>query len=442
MTMRPFALPLALAITLALPLALTGCDSLTSTPDPEKSEHEAQHRDGRDRTVPPGARAPWADDPHTGEQTGEHTAEGDTPDDTRDAHVAGDPTGDPIPTTPGSKIPASPSPNAAPAPVHPIPHPSAPASFADLVERVQPAVVNIYTEQVVPRRQVAIDPIYGPYAVTRPYRATSLGSGFIVDEEGYILTNTHVINDAQTIKISTSDGREMPATVIGTDPMTDVALIRIEPFAGMRYLELGDANAVRVGDWLMAVGNPFGLQSTVTVGILSARGRRNVPLGGDIRYVDFLQTDASINPGNSGGPLIAMDGTVVGINTAINAEGQGIGFAVPINMARSILEDLRNTGSVSRAWLGVRLGPLPVDPQEGRRPEGALVHDLVVQGPAALAGMQRGDVIVAFGEHPIKSHDDLPWLASNAGVGEEVDVQVRRGEQTLTLPVTMGALPY
>lgn len=434
---------LALLTASLLILALIGCDGATSAPDPTGSERESQLSDGRDRTVPPRARAPWADsNDHPPQDRDTQAGEGEKLDEHRDPHVAADPTRDPTPTTPGTKTPASPSPNAAPTPVQPIPHPSAPASFADLVERVQPAVVNIYTEQVVPRRQVAIDPVYGPYAVTRPYRATSLGSGFIVDEEGFILTNTHVIKDAQTIKISTADGREVPATVVGTDPMTDVALIRIEPFAGMRYLELGDADAVRVGDWLMAVGNPFGLQSTVTVGILSARGRRNVPLGADIRYVDFLQTDASINPGNSGGPLIAMDGTVVGINTAINAEGQGIGFAVPINMARSILDELRNTGSVTRAWLGVRLGPLPVDPREGRRPEGALVHDVVLQGPAALAGMRPGDVIFTFGEHPIKTHDDLPWLASNAGVGEEIDVQVRRGGQVLTLPVTMGVLPY
>lgn len=320
------------------------------------------------------------------------------------------------------------------------PHPTAPASFADLVEKVQPAVVNIYTEQVVSRQHVRIDPIYGPYAVTRPERATSLGSGFLVDAEGYILTNTHVIKGAQAIKISISDGREFPATVVGTDPMTDIALIRIEPFAGMQFLELGDADNVRVGDWLMAVGNPFGLQSTVTVGILSARGRRNVPISGDIRYIDFLQTDASINPGNSGGPLIAMDGSVIGINTAINAEGQGIGFAVPINMARSILHELRSAGSVSRSWIGVQLRPMP-STADGRKPTGALVADVVVQGPAAQAGLQAGDIILRFGEHVIHSHEDLPWLASNAGVGERVDVVVQRDGQQYLVPITMGALP-
>lgn len=323
-----------------------------------------------------------------------------------------------------------------------VPYPSAPSSFAALVQRVQPAVVNIYTEQVVHQRQVRIDPTYGPYAVTRPHRATSLGSGFFVDEDGYILTNTHVIQGAQTVKISTADGREMPATVVGTDPMTDIALIRVEPFEGMQVLALGDDRRVQVGDWLMAVGNPFGLESTVTVGILSARGRRNVPLRGEIRYVDFLQTDASINPGNSGGPLIAMDGTVVGINTAINAEGQGIGFAVPVNMARSVLDDLKNSGSVTRAWLGVRLAAMPVQSNTGRRPEGAFVQDVVVQGPAAQAGIRPGDIILKFGEHDIQSHEDLPWLASNAGVGQRVDVVVRRDNQETVVPILMGALPY
>lgn len=322
-----------------------------------------------------------------------------------------------------------------------VPHPTAPASFADLVERVQPAVVNIYTEQIIPQRQLMIDPVYGPYAVTRPKKESSLGSGFIVDDAGYILTNTHVIQGAQAIRISTSDGREFPATVVGTDPLTDIALIRVQPFEGMTVLPMGDANKVRVGDWLMAVGNPFGLQSTVTVGILSARGRRDVPVGGDVRYVDFLQTDASINPGNSGGPLIAMDGTVIGINTAINAAGQGIGFAVPINMAARILDDLRSTGSVTRSWLGLQLTPVQTVDEQGQRVAGARVAFVVPQGPAALAGLRVNDIITKFGEHSITSSVDLPWLASTAGVGQTVLLNVLRDGHSYQVPVTMGALP-
>lgn len=326
-----------------------------------------------------------------------------------------------------------------PAPI--VPYASAPASFADLVERVQPAVVNVYTEQIVSQRQLMIDPVYGPYAVTRPKKASSLGSGFIIDHDGYILTNTHVVQGAQSIRISLSDGREFPATIVGTDPQTDIALIRVDPFDGMVVLPIGDAHTVRVGDWLMAVGNPFGLQSTVTVGILSGRGRRDVPVGSGVRYVDFLQTDAAINPGNSGGPLIAMDGTVVGINTAMNAAGQGIGFAVPINMAAKILSDLRQHGTVARSWLGVGLEPVAVIGQSGQRMAGAKVFSVVAGGPGEKAGLQVGDIIIQFGEHAITSSGELPWLASTAGVGRVVDLRVLRDGYEYEVPVTMGALP-
>lgn len=320
------------------------------------------------------------------------------------------------------------------------PHVNAPNSFADLVEQVQPAVVNVYTEQVIPQREVRIDPIYGPYSVTRPHRATSLGSGFIFDKEGYILTNTHVIAGARTVKVSTVDGTEISAAIIGTDPATDIALLKIRPFEGMKVLPLGDSDQVRVGDWLMAVGNPFGLQSTVTTGILSARGRRDVPIGGQVRYIDFLQTDASINPGNSGGPLIAMDGTVVGINTAINAQGQGIGFAIPINMTRFVLEDLRSGRAVSRSWLGVQVAEAPRDAQ-GQKQRGALIAAIVREGPAATAGIRPGDIVTQLGEHEIHGPQDLSWLASTAGVDTEIPVVVRRDQQELRMMVRMGQMP-
>lgn len=320
------------------------------------------------------------------------------------------------------------------------PYPQAPNSFADLVERVQPAVVNVYTEQIIPQREVRVDPLHGPYSVTRPHRATSLGSGFIVDDEGYILTNTHVIDGAQTVKISTLDGTEMSAAIVGTDPMTDIALLKIRPFEGMQTLPLGDSDTVRVGDWLMAVGNPFGLQSTVTTGILSARGRRNVPIRGEIRYMDFLQTDASINPGNSGGPLIAMDGTVIGINTAINAKGQGIGFAIPTNMTQHVYDDLRSGREVSRSWLGVQIGTPPKD-RHGHSTAGALIAAIVRGGPAADAGLRVGDVIVKFGDEIVEGPRALPWLASTAGVGKTIPLVVRRGNEEMHISVRMGQLP-
>lgn len=320
------------------------------------------------------------------------------------------------------------------------PHVNAPHSFADLVERVQPAVVNVYTEQVIPQREVRVDPIYGPYSITRPHRATSLGSGFIADEDGYIFTNTHVIDGARTVKVSTVDGTEIPAAIVGTDPMTDIAVLKIRPFEGMQVLPLGNSDDVRVGDWLMAVGNPFGLQSTVTTGILSARGRRNIPIRGEIRYMDFLQTDASINPGNSGGPLIAMNGTVVGINTAINAQGQGIGFAIPANMAHYVFEDLRNGREVSRSWLGIQVSDPPRDAQ-GNKVPGAMIAVIVRGAPAAEAGLQRGDIILKIGDEYVDEPRSLPWLASTAGVGSDTPLFVRRGDEEFSVTVRMGRLP-
>ncbi len=250
-----------------------------------------------------------------------------------------------------------------------------------------------------------------------------------------------MIKGASTVKIVTLNGEKHDAQIVGTDPLTDIALLKIEPYNNMRVLPLGDADTTRVGDWLMAVGNPFGLQSTVTTGILSARGRHNIPVQGDIRYIDFLQTDASINPGNSGGPLIAMDGTVVGINTAVKAGGQGIGFAIPINMAKSILDDLRQGKKVARSWLGISVADIPEEFETERR-KGVFVQSIVRGGPANVAGIQPGDIIVKFGDQPLEAPESLPWLSSTAGVGTTVAVQVDRKGELLDIPVVMGKLPY
>jgi serine protease Do len=332
----------------------------------------------------------------------------------------------------------------APAPVVPVP--GAPVSFADLVEQVRPGVVNIFTEQLRPTGRMIVQGMhYGrPYGVPEERIERSLGTGFIIDEQGHVLTNTHVIADATAVRVQLLDGRELEADVIGVDPASDLAVIRITPFVGMTVLPLGDSDAVRVGDWLMAVGNPFGLSSTVTAGILSARGRRDVPLGGAIRYVDFLQTDASINPGNSGGPLLNMEGEVIGINTAVNREGQGIGFAIPSNMARQLLPSLLESGRVSRSWLGVYIDA--VEPRQavalGLAPgEGALVADVVPGGPAALSGIRPGDVIVSFSGQPIQDAGDLIWIASTAGVGQSVSIEVVGVEGRRTVQATLGELP-
>jgi serine protease Do len=302
--------------------------------------------------------------------------------------------------------------------------------------------VSIFTTQVV--QGPAMRDYRGRVFRPSPRVGQSLGSGFLIDGAGNILTNTHVVADAQHIRVQFADGTEREARVVGVDPPTDVAVIRVEPFEGMATLPMGDSNAVRIGDWLVAIGNPFGLSFTVTAGILSARGRRDVPVGGRLRYVDFLQTDASINPGNSGGPLVNMAGEVIGINTAINADGQGIGFAIPINMVRDILPALLRGGSVSRSWLGVFIDrPTPEVARAAglAQPHGAMVTRVVPGGPAEQAGLQPGDIIVRLGETPIERHDQLAWAASLAGVGSVLEVEVLRPAGPVILRTRMGQLP-
>ena len=319
----------------------------------------------------------------------------------------------------------------------------APATFADLVEAVRPGVVNLYTTQITNRRITAPQGPYGR-APQRPHVERSLGSGFVVDAEGHILTNAHVIEGATTIRVVFADERELDGQIVGVDSATDIAVIRVEPFEGMQSLALGDSDHVRVGDWTVAVGNPFGLSSTVTAGILSARSRRDIPVGGGVRYVDFLQTDTSINPGNSGGPLLDMGGRVIGINTAVNREGQGIAFAIPINMVREVLPQLISGGRVQRSWLGVFIERIDDDVALAMALDsanGALITRTVPGGPAAIAGLRAGDVIREFGDTAIESPDDLKWVASTAGVGETVAVRLIRGGDLATVEVVMGELP-
>lgn len=324
-----------------------------------------------------------------------------------------------------------------------VPVPGAPSSFADLVAMVTPAVVNIYTTQVVQTRSLRGHP-YFPYGVPERRMAESLGSGVIVDEAGHILTNSHVIEGAAQIRIRLHDGRELDAELVGVDPATDIAVARVEPFEGMRHLRLGNSDGVRVGDWVVAVGNPFGLNSSVTAGILSARGRRDVPLDGSVRYVDFLQTDASINPGNSGGPLVNMAGEVIGINTAINRDGQGIGFAIPSTMAGQILDQLISDGRVRRGWLGVFVEPItPEMAEQSGLPSatGVMVRGVVKGGPAQLSGIQLGDVIQQFGDTVIEDGADFAWVVSRGGVGERTRLRVVRDGAPIELDVVLGELP-
>lgn len=330
-----------------------------------------------------------------------------------------------------------------------------PQSFADLAERVQPAVVNISTTTTVkipgnPFRQFFGQGDQGPFGdffkrffnetPNQEMKQQSLGSGFIIDRDGYIITNNHVVDHADEIKVKLSDGREFKAKVIGRDAKTDLALIKISStFNNLPVLALGDSDKMRVGDWVLAVGNPFGLEHTVTQGIISATGR----VIGSGPYDDFLQTDAPINPGNSGGPLVNLKGDVIGINTAIIPGGQGLGFAIPSSLAKTVIAQLKAHGKVVRGWLGVTIQNLTPDLAKTfgmSEPKGALVSDVAPGGPAEHAGIKRGDIIVAFDGRDIKQSTDLPRLVAETPVGKEVDVAILRNGKPMTVRVKIEEL--
>ena len=304
-------------------------------------------------------------------------------------------------------------------------------TIRNLAEELSPAVVNISVSSA-------------RHTGSHGFRADGEGSGFIINPEGYILTNFHVIENAQTIVVRLHDDRMLSAVVVGSDPSTDVALIKVDSADDLPTAPLGDSDGLLVGDWVLAIGSPLGLDFTVTAGIVSAVGRRNIHPDGRELYENFIQTDASINPGNSGGPLFNLRGQVVGINTAVNRMGQGIGFAIPVNMIKVLIPQLLDTGTVTRSCIGVRIQPLTRDLALSfgmDRPHGALVRSVNEGGPGALAGVQAGDVITHFDGEAIEEAGELPWLASVAGVGNSVDVGVRREGSELNLTVTLGELP-
>jgi serine protease Do len=303
-------------------------------------------------------------------------------------------------------------------------------TFAALAQASGPAVVNISTEKTV-RTHFGPQPFQnffhqflGPLPHTLKIR--SLGSGIIMNPEGYVITNNHVVAGAQEIKIILIGGKEFKGTVRGRDPGTDLALVRIvNPPPNLSFLKLGDSDAVRIGDWVLAVGNPFGLSHTVTQGIISAKGR----VIGDSPYDKFLQTDASINPGNSGGPLLNLQGEVIGINTAILAHGQGIGFAIPSNIAKKIIPILKTKGKVTRGMMGILAQTLT--PEVARKlgvsqPGGVLVVEVNPGMPAQKAGIQPGDIIIDFNGHPVQTMRDLLTLVGDTAPGTEATVTVLR----------------
>jgi serine protease Do len=312
--------------------------------------------------------------------------------------------------------------------------PASAVSFADLAEQLSPAVVSVRVERARGLPQEfpfeGLEEFFPGQPHGRPSpREMGAGSGFVISEEGFVVTNNHVVEGADKIVVVFEDGTELEAKLVGRDPKTDLALIKIE---GKKFAvaALGDSDAARVGEWVMAIGNPLGLDHTVTVGILSAKGRRNISPS-DSRYDDFLQTDASINPGNSGGPLIDVNGRVIGINTAIvnPLRGQNIGFAIPINIAKALLPQLREKGRVTRGWLGVqiqRVTPALAKSFGLDEPRGALVGDVMPNSPAAKAKLQRGDIILEFDGKALADFDDLPRVVAATPPGAEVDVTVLR----------------
>jgi serine protease Do len=329
-------------------------------------------------------------------------------------------------------------------------------SLSGLVKSVRPSVVNISTTSVIKGPNMH-DRFFGqqnPFrdffgedflerffgdSQRREFKQRSLGSGCIIDREGYIITNNHVVEKAQTIKVKVIDGKEYDATVVGKDPKTDLALIKIDAKNNLPAATFGDSDALEIGDWVVAIGNPFGLETTVTAGIVSAKGR----VIGAGPYDDFIQTDASINPGNSGGPLFNLKGEVVGINTAIVASGQGIGFAIPVNMAKELLPQLKSKGKVTRGWLGVVIQKITPEIAKTfglKESEGVLVSDVTENGPAEKAGIKRGDVIVSFNGKPIKEMDTLPKLVGATEIAKKAKVGIIRDGKSLVVDVVIEEL--
>ena len=331
--------------------------------------------------------------------------------------------------------------------------------FVSLAEKLMPATVNISTSTAPKRkmqqyhnfqgderlREFFGDDFFERFFDQMPQGDTpskSLGSGFIIDKEGYIITNNHVIEGADEIRVKLSDKEEFEATIVGKDKKTDIALIKIAPPPGLPVVTLGDSDSLKVGEWVMAIGNPFGLDQTVTVGIVSAKWRK-LGMG---PYEDFIQTDAAINQGNSGGPLFNTRGEVVGVNTAIfstSGGNIGIGFATPINLAKSVVKQLKEKGRVVRGWLGVIVQTVTPDLAKSfglDQKEGALVADIDAAGPAAAAGIRKGDIIVAFNGNPIKEMDQLPLLVAQTPVGSKGELTIIRDGKKISKAVEIGEL--
>lgn len=316
--------------------------------------------------------------------------------------------------------------------------------FVELAAKLSPAVVNIASEPHESPASSSLpeggsDPFHelpGPFERFVPHRSRSLGAGFVINSDGYVLTNDHVIENDKLILVTTQDGREYQAKLIGRDQKTDVALVKIDVGHPLASAPLGNSDDLRVGEWVMAIGDPYGFDHTVTAGIVSAKGRF-IPGS----YDDFIQTDASINPGNSGGPLINVHGEVVGLNSAIfthTGHNMGIGFAIPINLIKDEIDQLRTSGKVVRGWLGIYVQKVTPDLAQSmglKDARGALVSDVLKDGPGKAAGLQHGDVIVAFGDHQINDSQELPLEVGRTPVGATVTVKIIRNGTAKDVPI-------
>jgi serine protease Do len=332
------------------------------------------------------------------------------------------------------------------------------SAFVRVAERVRPAVVHIGTVQVSRQRRPPMvpgpysddpllkdffDQFFGPRGPGRreEFHQPGLGSGVIVDKRGYVLTNHHVVKGADGVIIRLSSKQEYRGRIIGNDVMTDLAVIRFEPDIDLAVATLGDSDTLRVGEWAIAIGNPFGLDQTVTVGVVSATGRA---VGGIATYENFIQTDASINPGNSGGPLLNLRGEVIGINTAIVATGQGIGFAIPANMVKRITGQLMDRGKVRRGWIGIAMEPLTRELAQAlglRDSRGAVVARVYPNGPAAAAGLQKNDVVVSFEGTAVEDYHHLQRMSADAEVGKTVKLEIVRERERRVVELRVAEAP-
>ena len=327
-----------------------------------------------------------------------------------------------------------------------------PKSFADLAEKLMPSVVNISTTTTVTTNSnpfpgfefppgSPFEDMFKEFGTPQTRKSAALGSGFIIDEKGIVITNNHVIQDAEDIVVRVGGDKEYKATIMGQDPLSDIAVLQIDSKEKFTPVKFGDSDKARIGDWVIAIGNPFGLGGTVTAGIISARNR-SIGLS---RYEDYIQTDASINSGNSGGPLFDMNGDVVGINTAILGKGGsiGIGFSIPSNSAKKVVSQLIEFGETKRGWLGVRIQVVTeeiADIEKLDEPRGALVASVAEKSPSDKAGIKAGDIILEFNGTKINEMKELPIIVAQTEVGKTVDVKIWRNKKEINKKIKLGRL--